>query len=79
MRFAVKGEACDSMVSRRRAICLALVPIGALGLTWASPCGWRWSWIRGREWAGELAATIRQAPELARFRHTAELAHDQQR
>jgi hypothetical protein len=30
-------------------------------------------------WASELAATIRQRPELARFRHTAELAHDQRR
>jgi GDSL-like Lipase/Acylhydrolase family len=30
-------------------------------------------------WASELAATIRRRPELARFRHGAEVAHDQQR
>jgi lysophospholipase L1-like esterase len=30
-------------------------------------------------WASELAAAIRQRPELGRFRHTAEVAHDQRR
>jgi hypothetical protein len=30
-------------------------------------------------WAAELAAAIRPRPELARFRHMAEVAHDQQR
>ena len=30
-------------------------------------------------WASELAAAIQQHPELARFRHGAEVAHDQQR
>jgi lysophospholipase L1-like esterase len=30
-------------------------------------------------WASELAATIRRQPELARFRHTAKVAHGQQR
>jgi hypothetical protein len=30
-------------------------------------------------WASELAATIRQRPELARFRHTAKVAQGQQR
>jgi hypothetical protein len=50
------------MASRRRAICLALLLLGGLGLIWAS----------------DLAGRLRQHPALERFATDAKIARDHQ-